>query len=90
MLIYEEKQPRQHWRLGRVLEVIESKDNNIRGAKVLIGKSKQVITRPINKLYPIEETNERNENTKESIILNEQRPKREAAVIADIKRKFLN
>ena len=37
VLIYEEKQPRQHWRFGRVLEVIESKDNNIRGAKVLIG-----------------------------------------------------
>ena len=64
-----------------MLEVIENKDNNVRGAKVLIGKSKQVITRPVNKLYPIEEANERNENTKDNTILNEQRPKREAAVI---------
>ena len=56
MLIYEEKQPPKHWRLGRVLEVIESKDNNVRGAKVLIGKSKQVITRLVRSKRQMNET----------------------------------
>ena len=58
VLIFEEKCPRQRWPLGKIEETIVSRDGQIRGAKVYIGKTKTVIERPINKLYPIERTNE--------------------------------
>ena len=40
--------------MGRVMEIIPSKDDQIRGAKILIGKSRQIIERPVNELFPIE------------------------------------
>ena len=54
MIVFEDKVPRPNWCLGRIKELIPSRDNQIRGAKILIGKSKVIIERPINKLYPIE------------------------------------
>ena len=54
VLVYEEKQPRQHWRLARVKELIISKDSQVRAAKVIIGKTKNIINRPINRLYTVE------------------------------------
>lgn len=86
VIIYEEKQPRQNWRMGKITELIKSNDNKIRAAKVLVGKTKSIITRPLNKLYPLE-TNESNENN-ETVNDNVVRPKRLAAIMADIKRKF--
>ena len=52
--IFEDKQPRQKWLLGRIIELISSKDNFVRAAKIYIGKTKRVIERPTNKLYPVE------------------------------------
>ena len=54
VVVFEEKVPRQSWCIGRITETITSHDGQIRGAKVFIGKSKAVIERPVNKLYPIE------------------------------------
>ena len=53
VIIYEDKQPRHMWKLGRVLEVFPGRDGRIRGAEVLVGKSRAVIKRPVNRLYPI-------------------------------------
>ena len=72
--------------MGKITELIKSNDNKIRAAKVLVGKTKSIITRPLNKLYPLE-TNESNENN-ETVNDNVVRPKRLAAIMADIKRKF--
>ena len=80
--------------------------------KILVGKTKAIINRPINKLYPIEFTNKHasfNKRSSDNIrvdnsievvnhrvdpttnvnvdIAPEIRPKRNAAVIADIKMK---
>ena len=52
--VFEDKQPRQKWLLGRITELITSKDNFVRAAKIYIGKTKRVIERPIKKLYPVE------------------------------------
>ena len=60
VLVFEEKVPRQNWCLGKIVEILPSRDDQVRGAKVLIGKSKHVIERPINKLFPIEFAGERN------------------------------
>ena len=49
-----QKQLRQEGLLGRIIELVSSKDNFVRTAKIYIGKTKRVIERPINKLYPVE------------------------------------
>ena len=56
ILIHEDKSPRQNWKLGRFVELIISKDNVVRAAKVIVG-SRTFLERPINKLYPVEKTN---------------------------------
>ena len=62
VIVYESKTPRQNWCLGRITELIPSKDKQIRGAKVLLGRTKNIIERPINKLYPLEFANEFSDN----------------------------
>ena len=108
VLIFEEKVPRQNWCLGRVMEILPSRDNQVRGAKVLVGKSRQILERPINKLYPIEFADEgksKNHNKTRAriveVVNNSEaiekihtsdvftRGRREAAILADIKRKSM-
>ena len=45
--------PRGSWRLGRIQELIKSRDGQCRSARVLLASNK-VIGRPLNLLYPIE------------------------------------
>ena len=57
VVIYEDKQPRHLWKIGRVMEVIGGRDGRIRGAEVKVAKSGAIIKRPINRLYPIVKAN---------------------------------
>ena len=41
-------------RLGVVVEFLEGSDGYVRGAKVKVGKTKNVIRCPVNRLYPTE------------------------------------
>ena len=109
--MFEDKVPRQNWCLGRIKELIPSRDNQIRGAKILIGKSKVIIERPINRLYPIEfaggneEQNENGSYVNTIEITDEQddqiannvakqvekiRTKRNAAILADVRMKYMS
>ena len=54
VLVKEDKLPRHQWRLGRVSELIRGRDGKIRAVKLLIGKNRSSIDRPINLVYPIE------------------------------------
>ena len=45
--------PRGIWKMGKVTKLIESKDNEIRAATILLPTKKEV-NRPINLLYPLE------------------------------------
>ena len=54
VLLYEEKQPRQKWLLGKIVELIPSQDGQVRGIRVLLGKSRNTVDRPVNRLYPLE------------------------------------
>ena len=54
VLVFDENAPRQNWCLGRIVKLILSNDDRVRGAKLVIGKSRTIIERPINKLFPIE------------------------------------
>ena len=51
MILYEEKQPRQKWLLGKIVDLIPSQDGQIRGARILLGKSGNTVDRPVNRLY---------------------------------------
>ena len=83
VIVFEENQPRNKWMLGRVVELINGHDGKTRGVKIVMGKTKTVISRPVNKVYPLElvEENEeiRNEDEQRNI------PSRKAAIIADLK-----
>ena len=83
-IVYEEHQPRQNWMLGKICEIIYSKGKNIRGAKVLLGKTKNIIERPINKLFPLESNNE----SQPSNTSYNGRVRRNAAMMADLKIKY--
>ena len=74
--------------LGRVVEVIIELDGKIWRVKIMMGITKTVISRPVNKVYPLELVEENEEICKEK----EQRdtPRREAEIIADLKQKFGN
>ena len=53
VIVYDEKQPRHLWQMGRVTNLIAGNDEVIRSASVKMGKSGCIINRPVNKLYPI-------------------------------------
>ena len=94
VLLYEEKQPRQKWLLGKIVELIPSQDGQVRGARVLLGKSRNTVDRPVNRLYPLEtnfkfvlkdsEQNKVQEVMKEGTC----RPKREVAELAKVRIRY--
>ena len=51
---FDDKQPRKKWLLGKITELIPSNDGKIRGAKVFLGKTRNIIDQPVNRLYPVE------------------------------------
>ena len=54
VIVFDDKQPRQLWKLGRIVELVKSRDDEIRGAKVKLSKTKNIIGRAVNRLYPVE------------------------------------
>ena len=48
--------PRLSWRMGRIEGLIESRDGICRGARVKLSKTRNVVSRPLNVLYPLEES----------------------------------
>ena len=103
VIINDDKLPRHQWRLGRIIELIKGRDGEIRAVNLLVGKSHSVIDRPINLVYPIEygidstdETSEMNSSECQNVLVNRNetrnyvsnRPKRNAAVMGELKRKL--
>ena len=88
VIVFEEKQPRNKWMLGRVVELINGHDGKTRGVKIMTGKSKTVISRLVNKVYPLELVEENEEICKKDEQRN--RPRRQASIIADLKQKFVS
>ena len=54
VLIEEDKVPKFCWKMGLVEVLINGKDGAARGAVVRVSKTRREISRPVNKLYPIE------------------------------------
>ena len=62
-------------------------DNQIQGASVRLNRSEKTIKRPINKLYPLEITEE-NESKENELKDMSRRPQREAAIMGEVKRRY--
>ena len=102
VVIKEDVKPRQRWRLGVVVELLKGSDGYVRDAKVKVWKTKNIIRRPVNRLYPTEvrwsDPREQNlSHTKDTINdkLNIQdnsnktnRPRRDAAVAGELRRRL--
>ena len=56
--------PRGSWKLGKIVELITSNDGNIRAAKVLLS-TKNVVSRPLNLLCPLECEHEHRQMSRE-------------------------
>ncbi|XP_057298595.1 uncharacterized protein LOC130629427 [Hydractinia symbiolongicarpus] len=68
VLIHDDVKTRAKWKIRRVTELLKSKDARIRAAKVLVATNnnrKMIITRTLNKLYPVEQSDRDYENDKE-------------------------
>ena len=52
--VFEKHIPRARWRVGRVIELVRSKDGQCKGARVKLAKTNTEIMRPVNQLYPLE------------------------------------
>ena len=87
VLIKDDKKPRQLWTIGKVEQLIISKDNKVRGAEVRTPSSNS-LKRPISSLYPIETVN-CGENNITNNVYNLEKPRREAAELATLKIKYL-
>ena len=119
IIIYDEKEHRHLWRVGKIERLIISNDGQIRGAEVKVAKTNVIIRRPVNRLYPLItstdkpdvvdtrpfrnelssacETKKNSNDVKEIDTMNEDnsanayetksRPKRNAAVIGEMRRK---
>ena len=93
VLIHDENLPRSMWRMGVVTEVIHGADNQIRGAVARSNKN-TLLKRPVNKLFPIEYVRQEpaaevNQPTKNSNTVLQQ-PRREVAVLGDLRRKYMS
>ena len=61
VIIYDDKQPRHLWKIGKVNSLISGQDGRIRGAHVKVGRTGALIKRPVNRLYPfVKADDERN------------------------------
>ena len=91
MLIEEDKVPRFSWKVGLVERLSYGKDGAARGAVARVSKTCRGISRPVNKMYPIKSIgNKKKEmNDASETIVTRNCPRREAAVIGDIKRRFV-
>ena len=76
------------WMSSRTCKFINGHDGKTRGVKIMMGKTKIVNSRPVNKVYPLELVEENKEIHKEDEHRN--RPCRKAAILADLKRQFVN
>ena len=81
VLVYDEKMLRKFWRITIVIGVLPTRN----WAIVRIKKANAILKRPVNKFFPTEYTYH---DTNQTDKVREQKLRREAAVIDELKRKY--
>ena len=84
VLLYDEKVPRHFWRIVIVTRVLPSWDSKIR-CTMWIAKTKTTLKHLVNKVFTVENTYHDTNQTDKAW---EQKLRREAAVIDELKRKY--
>ena len=84
-LVTDEKVLRHFWRISIVTGVLTSRASERKGAIVRIKKANAILKRPVNKLFLTEYTYHETNQTDKA---REQKLRREAAVIGELKRKY--
>ena len=90
--------PRARWRVGRVIELVRSKDGQCRSARVKLAKTNTEIMHPVNRLYPLKVTREMTQmdikvphtTITQDILRVTSHPKRVAAYEGTLRCKFNN
>ena len=85
MLVYDEKVSRHFWRIAIVTGVLPSRDSEKTGPIVRIVNTNATLKHPINKLFSFENTYH---DTNQTDKAREQKLRREAPVISELKRKY--
>ena len=82
VLVYDEKIPKHFSKTAVVAGVLPSRDSEIRRAVVRIANTNTTLKRPIDKIFTVENTYHDTDKTDR-----QQKLRREAAVIGELKRK---
>ena len=56
VLVYDEMVPRHFWRIAIVTGVLPSGNFEVRGAIARIAKTSTILKRPVNKIFPVDNT----------------------------------
>ena len=86
-LVYDEFMPRQFQRTAIVTGVLSRRDSEIRGATVRMVKANTILKRLVNKLFTVKNPYHDNNQTDQT---REQKLRPEAAVIGELKMKYMN
>lgn len=98
VILIKDDLPRGMWKIGRIHELVTSRDGQTRSAKIKLPSNK-IVGRPLNLLYPVEcsrerdnevETKQTNEHSRpkpENGLTRRQQPRRESAIKAMAKIK---
>ena len=85
MPVYDEKVPRHFWRIAIVKGVLANRDSEKAGPIVRVVNTNATLKHPVNKLFSFENTYHDNNQTDKA---REQKLRREAPVISELKRKY--
>ena len=85
VLVYDKMVTRHFWKIAIVTGVLPRRDSEIRGAIVIMVKTNAIFNRPVNKLFTVKNTYH---DTNQTYRAREQKLRREAAVISELKIKY--
>ena len=85
VLVYDKMVTRHFWKIAIVTGVLPRRDSEIRGAIVIMVKTNAIFNRPVNKLFTVKNTYH---DTNQTYRAREQKLRREATVISELKIKY--
>ena len=85
VLVYDKMVTRHFWKIAIVTGVLPRRDSEIRGAIVIMVKTNAIFNRPVNKLFTVKNTYH---DTNQTYGAREQKLRREATVISELKIKY--